>query len=531
MAYLEDFKLDIGEFVTSIMREIANRAHVFRRLHTDNRGWVIDTLDPAQLAVPFVEPDDVDHRFDDINVDLAPVEPIDGPMPDDATERLGRVEHLVFLMMENRSFDHMLGYLSHPNHGNRSDVDGLDGRSRQLGGDFTGTVATPQPRPRLSFAPDPGHGVGTVALQIADGAMNRFVSEFAHRLDGSDEINPQGNLNDPERVLKFYTADQLDSYDRLTRTDMVLDRWFCSFPGATYPNRVCYYTGYTPVLTNSEVFDDAGYITDLTLFEVLDHEDVEWIVYESDISFLRIFESYRLERGRIRPIEEFFARTTALPPVTFVDPNFTGAPSAGPANDDHPTTNVKKGQAFIADVIAALQDLPSWPTTMLVIFYDEHGGFADHVPPPGTSRSNFPPEPDGSPSVPLAHPDVASYGPRVPAFVVSPVITAGGVGHRIYDHATVYRTIVERFMPQLRNSAIIPERVRRARHLGELVEPGIGGGSQAVRFTSPLIAATTGPEAVIRRDSAAFRPYLTRPPDTEDFHFFMTRIGNPIKLT
>lgn len=475
IAYLEDVKLDIGAFTTSIMREIANRAHVFRRLFTDNRGWVIETLDPAQLAVPFVEPDDVDHRFDDINDNLAPVEPIDGPMPADATERLGRVDHLVFLMMENRSFDHMLGYLSHPNHGNRSDVNGLDGRSIQLGGDFTGTVATPQPRPRLSFAPDPGHGVETVAAQIADGAMDGFVSEFARRLYGSDEINPRGNLNDPERILKFYTADQLESYDRLTRTDMVLDRWFCSFPGATYPNRTCYYTGFSPVLTNSEVFDDAGYITDLTLFEVLDHEAVDWIVYESDISFLRVFESYRLERGRIRPIEELFTRTQALPPVTFIDPNFTGVPSAGPANDDHPTTDVTAGQEFIAHVISTLQDLPSWPTTMLVILYDEHGGFADHVPPPGTSRSDFPLGPDGSLTVPLAHPDVASYGPRVPAFVVSPVITAGGVGHRIYDHATVYRTIIERFMPKLRNSSIFPERVRRARHLGELVELGSGG--------------------------------------------------------
>src|SRR5690606_402364 len=127
---------------------------------------------------------------------------------------------------------------------------------------------------------------------------------------------------------------------------------------------------------------------------------------------------------------------------------------------------------------------PSWPRTMLVVTYDEHGGFRDHVPPPGTPASDFPPAADGTPGVPVAHPGVANYGVRVPAFVVSPVITAGGVGHRIYDHASVFRTVIERFMPNLRNSAILPERVRRARHLGELIEPGPANTNEVRRFDS-----------------------------------------------
>jgi phospholipase C len=536
MAYLLDAQLAIGELGTSIMREIANRSHVFRRLQTDGTNWRIETLDTSQLAVPFVEPDGIDHRFDDIDVNEPALEPIDGPMPADAAQRLGRVDHLVFLMMENRSFDHMLGYLSHPNHGARSDIDGLDGRSVLLGGDFAGTRATPQPGPRLRFVPDPPHGASAVAAQIADGAMDGFVSEFAHRLEASDEINPRGNLNDPERVLRFYTADQLEAFDDLSRTDLILDRWFSSIPGPTYPNRMCYYSGFTPNMSNSEVFDDAGYHTDLTVFDVLNRAGVDWTVYESDLTFLRMFERFRLDTSRIRPIEEFFARTQALPRVTFVDPDFTGAPGSGPTNDDHPPTDITAGQEFIARVIDTLQGLPSWPTTMLVITYDEHGGFADHVPPPGSPTSDFPPAPDGSATVPLAHPDAATFGVRVPTFVVSPVITAGGAGHAIYDHATVYRTILERFTPGLRNSAIIPERVRRARHLGELVEPGIDTGNlqprvsnMQGRLNSVAFAARREPDAVIARNTDDLRPHLAAPPDTEDFHHYMTRLGNPLK--
>lgn len=551
MSYLTDMSSLIGELATGIVREIADRDHIFRSLRLDPQAWVIETIDPAQLTLPFVPDDPVDHRFDDIDVTVSTADPIDGPMAASASTRLGRIDHLVFLMMENRSFDHVLGYMSHPSFGARSDVNGLDGRSLALGGSFVDSRATPQPGPRDSFYTDPGHSAATVARQIADGAMNEFVSEFAGRLERDDAINPKGNFNDPERVLQFHTPDQLDTYDLLTRTDMVLDQWFCSIPGGTYPNRMCYYSGVTPHMNNAEVFADAGYFTHLTVFDLLDRFGVDWRVFESDISFLRMFDRYRLDETRIRPIGEFFRRSADLPPVTFIDPNFFGVPSGAEANDDHPPAKISVGQDFVRRVIDHLQGFDGWPRTMLVITYDEHGGFADHVPPPGTPRSDFPPNPDGTPSVPVAHPDAASYGVRVPTFVVSEVATAGGVGSRIYDHATVMRTVIERFLPQLRESAIIPERVRRARHLGELVEPGITTSIPRVRFGDAVVSrgvvtrvaasgvsvgsdllgggAVLQPDrpGVIVTDSDAIRPHRTRGRDVEDFSTLLLQLGNP----
>jgi hypothetical protein len=111
--------------------------------------------------------------------------------------------------------------------------------------------------------------------------------------------------------------------------------------------------------------------------------------------------------------------------------------------------------------------------------------------------------------------------------VVSPLVESGDVGHQIYDHATVYRTIVERFMPRLRNSSILPERVRRARHLGEVVRSGAGGGIVQPVSAVPFTAAR--PDAVLRRITDSHRPHLAPPPDTEDFHHYMTRLGNPLK--
>lgn len=528
MGFLEKTRVALGEYATTMVHQISNRGHVLRRLAATPRGWKVVTRDPAELAVPYVEPDTADRRFDGIAERVPPVSPMDGPIPEGAHQRLQRVDHLVFLMMENRSFDHMLGYLSHPNHAGRGDVDGLDGGSVALGGAFTGTSATPQSEVRDVFRPDPGHGVETVALQINGGRMDGFVSEFFHRLESGADVRIQGNLRDPERVLRFHTADQLPVYDRLTRTDMALDRWFSSVPGATYPNRFCYYTGVTPHLANAQIFADAGYQPQLTFLDVLDHEGVDWICYESDFSFVRVFENFRLDTQRIRPIEELFTRGSSLPPVTLIDPNFTGAPSSGAANDDHPPTSIAAGQAFVSSVIGALQDLPSWPRTMLVITYDEHGGFADHVPPPGTPLSDFPLRSEGSEGVIPAHPDLVSLGVRVPAMVVSPVITAGSIGHGVFEHASVFRTVLERFAPDLVNSPIIAERVRAARHLGELVEPDPTSSADISRVPTPFTFSSRVASGVVHRYSDDFRPHLAPPPTLEDLDLFIARFGNPI---
>jgi phospholipase C len=532
--------IKIGDLASQMFSMMANKHHYFRRASTDESGWIIETLDPGQVAVPFSAPDPIDHNLDGINdAALPPLIPIDGPMPTDAKDKLNHVEHLVFLMMENRSFDQMLGYLSHPDHGARDDIDGLDGEAVDVAGELNGGIV-PQPNQRHVFFPNPGHSEETVARQINDGEMNGFYSEFEKRLvkkTESGEISATGNLNDAERIYQFYTSDDLKTYDRLSNEEVILDRWFCSIPGGTFPNRSCYYSGTTPFLNNDHFFNDAGYINELTLFDVLDHANVSWKVYESSISFLRMFDKYRLNENNIRQIEEMKLSdpdedfVLSLPKVTFIDPDFKGSPTEQ-ANDDHAPTDITHGQNFIESVINRLKkNEVAWKKTMLVIIYDEHGGFADHIPPPGTTLSDFHPE-NCVAKVPLGHPEAGSYGVRIPAFVVSPLVNDGAVGHKIYDHATVFRTILERFMPELVNSPVIPERVRRARHLGELITRGIeaegGVNPIAAGLQDPLEPPTRRkPDVVISNMGDSARPFLAEA-DEKDFHEFLTRLGNPI---
>ncbi len=558
MKFLDANIQQVGELASEMMIKIANRDHILQKVSANSNGdWIIETLNPSQLAVPFEEEDLVDHRFDNISINEEPVQPIDGLMTALSTNQLGKVTNLVFLMMENRSFDHMLGYLSHPNHGARTDLDGLNGQAISVGGTFEGTTATPQSSPRLEFSPNPGHNAESVAVQVNNGAMDGFVSEFDRRIQADDEINPNGNQNDPFRILKFHTAEDVHIYEDLSKSSLILDRWFCSIPGGTYPNRSCYYSGITPFMKNSEIFNDAGYLPHLTLFDVMDKQGVDWKIFESSVSFLRMYDNYRLENVKIRPIEELTENERPiLPSVTFIDPDFKG--STGCPNDDHAPTNIKEGQNFIDRVIKSLKRNPNWGTTMLVIIYDEHGGFADHVPPPGTSASDFPPDTDGKATVPLAHPDAGSYGVRIPAIVVSPLVRAGTVGHKIYDHATVYKTILEKFMPQIRNSKIVPERVRQSRHLGEIIsdnllanppevlanpatvqppgdtQPPVGPSPgnlapDATVLANPdrLTTAKCKPDAILRNDSDDVRPYNATA-EYKDFHEFMTRLGHPI---
>lgn len=530
MGFLNGSKAQLGELVTETVKEIGNRNHIFRNLYTENQNWQIMMLDPSQLAVPFVADDGIDHRLDVIlqgDPDLEPVDPIDGPMPADALTKLSRVKHLVFLMMENRSFDHMLGYLSHPSHGNRQDIEGLDGREVSLGGSFTESRATPQPVNGTIFKPDPGHGIKSVAKQINKGAMDGFVSEFARRLEEKG-IPSNGTLNDPERILHFLTDPQVNIYHGISELDLILDHWFCSIPGGTWPNRAVYYSGITPTLDNSGFFDEIGYLTDITLFDLMDHKDVDWIYYESDVTLLRFYEKYRINSTQIRPIDEFWLLTEndKLPKVTFIDPNFEdvpGAPSTG--NDDHPPANVRAGQDLIHDILEKLQQLDEWSETMLVITYDEHGGFADHIPPPGTPMSDFPPAPDGTPGIPLSHPDAHNWGPRIPALVVSDLVKKRDVGSRIYNHTSVFRTIVERFMPDLRNSPILPETVRRARHLGELINTFPEVLPKQRDLPPKVLAKRFRPDLIIRDLSHDNDDYR----DPEDFRYLIRNLGNPIK--
>jgi phospholipase C len=455
--------------------------------------------------------------------------PIDGPMPADADARLARIDHIVVVMLENRSFDHMLGYLSHPAdgihlpEGMRLDLDGLHGNETvPVGPGVNAARVAPTFDSELEFWPNPDYAAGAVDVQIGDdGEMEGFIQSFNQRLSerrGEGKlIKARDSLDEPRRIMRCQHPDVVEMNTYLARQFCVLDRWFCSYPGPTYVNRMVELTGLTTKSSNGELFDDVGYLETRTLFEHLDRAQVRWLTYEGDVSMQRFFKRYRCDFTRIRPYREFFDPKTKLGPVTFVDPNVTGMPSEPPAEDDHPSTNIRLGQAFLSRVVRRLRNAPEWSKTMLIITYDEHGGFYDHVPPPGTTRFHQQ-NPDVSTTLTSVHPSTSRYGPRVPAFVVSPRVPIHSTSHQIYDHASIIRTILQRFAPD--EIEFMPERVRGARHLGEVLQM-----TARTNIDQPPTINVTRER--LRANVPGLNLPRPEPIDREDAHASMSTLGTP----
>jgi phospholipase C len=373
---------------------------------------------------------------------------------DPAVENLSRIDHIVVLMLENRSFDHMLGYLKL-----EADlpVDGLEASMSNTHAGKTYRVHHLETT-KLTKDQDPGHGGAEVKEQLSN-ENGGFVSSYAKH-----------NPKDPDSgtVMGYYNGTDLPVYDHLAREYAVCDRWFCSVPGATWPNRLYAVCGKASGSKNNRSqplyavpsfvrhLDRAGifwrwyaheYVATLRLTD-------DWYRFSLSASHFRYFDRRTAALGR-----SFLEHAAAgdLAPVSWIDPNFVDFDLLGPAgsNDDHPPSDVKAGQQLALALYAALVSSPNWSKTLLVITYDEHGGFFDHVPPPAAEddRAAF-----------------RSYGPRVPALVVSPWIPRRTVSSVLYDHTSIIKTILLRFCREPDGS--IPNlgtRVASANHLGGLL--------------------------------------------------------------
>ena len=275
--------------------------------------------------------------------------------------------------------------------------------------------------------------------------MTGFATNYLRRDDATD----------PGLVMSFYRQAELPMYEFAANHFAICDAWYSSHPGPTWPNRFCATTGQAPEIENFDITDDRlGYFRGTTIFDVLNRFGVDWCYAEGNIAFLRMFDRYRLDVRHVIPftddhkqkLEDTWLKRVAdgrLPPVSYIDPRFIDVPPEFDANDDLPPTDVCLGQRLILKIYRALRDAETWERTLFVVTYDEHGGFFDHVPPPGT-----PPAADPSPQ-PRVHPDGADHlGVRVPALVISPWVDAGTVIPVPFDHTSIIKTILQRFAPE-----------------------------------------------------------------------------------
>ncbi|MFL5959997.1 MAG: phospholipase C [Gaiellaceae bacterium] len=409
----------------------------------------------------------------------------------DHAAALAKVEHIVVLMLENRSFDHMLGYLSLE--GGREDVDGL---KTGMANEYGGRAYPIHHLDRTAFLPqeDPDHSGEATSVQIAGGEMSGFVDSFAAKL----AQRARADL-DPGLVMGYYDAADLPVYDHLAAEFCVCDRWFSSVPGATWPNRLYAIAGRADGTRDDKPSGETP-LYDLPSFvRHLDAHDVSWRWYSYDPGTLRCVDrhywlthydrfayvdktklSWKTELEELPVIDEFsssFLEDAAkgkLPAVSWIDPNFKDLNLyGGDSNDDHPPSDVHDGQLLVLSLYHAIASGPLWEKTLFVITYDEHGGFFDHVPPP--------PAEDDDPA------QFGQYGIRVPAIVVSPWVGRGSVSHTVFDHTSIIKTILLRFCGQAdleRRRSHLPgflawldvghphymgKRTAEAAHLGELL--------------------------------------------------------------
>ena len=401
---------------------------------SDGQALRIDYILPPGQLEPFPE---------------APQAPLDPGL-------LKNIEHIVVVMMENRSFDHMLGYLSKEGHKDgtkRPDVDGLRGgeKNRYKGRDYQSFALTD-----TVFLESPCHSFDCVANQVDAGKMDGFVADFANHYEATGA--------DPGKIMGYYNATALPVYDALAREFLVCDRWFAAHPGPTFCNRFYTLTGRLNRDANGRFEFDNPHgseftpVSTKTIFDHLNDHGVSWRYYEHGYCFLRMFERYTFDNQNVVDAGEdsinfvTSARAGTLPSVTFIDPDFIDVP---PGFDDGPPADIAAGQHFIGTVVDALIKGPLWSKTLLIITYDEHGGFFDHIPPPAA----------------VAVSAIDHYGVRVPALVISPWVGQGKVTHPdlVFDHTSIAKTIARRFMSA--NPPDMGERMAAANDLSMVLRP------------------------------------------------------------
>jgi phospholipase C len=396
--------------------------------------------------------------------------------PDATLDNLNKIEHIVVLMMENRSFDHMLGYLTLEN--GRTDVDGL---TKEMNNTYKGIDYFPKRRAQTAFLKDqdPCHAGKCVAEQLSNN-NGGFVSNYALNYPKDLEI---------DLVMNYYSGATIRVYDQLVKDSCICDRWFCSVDGATWPNRLYSVTGQSGGTKDNKkipLYDLPSFVRYLSAGKI----PWRWYAHRSPATLRLIDSQYRNILHLKSDHFSFFDRRSEfggnsfledaaqgkLAAVSWIDPDF-GDPltqSHKNENDDHPPVDIMAGQQLVLKLYNAVVSSPQWDRTLLVVVYDEHGGLYDHVSPPTAEDDR---------------PKFRRYGVRVPSFIISPWVEANIVSHVVFDHTSIIKTILLKFCR--RKDGSIPDmgaRVTHANHLGALLTRTTPRPVPIVSELQPLVA-------------------------------------------
>ena len=393
---------------------------------------------------------------------------------------LSDIETIVIVIMENRSFDHLCGYLSLPAGDGAPPlaVEGLRADAAWRDPFVNLFEGAPYPLHRLGpetqIIDDPDHTQKSIAMQITTapasgppGQMGGFVKSY---VTYAPHNHPPANQS---LVLGYYDAAAAPMVDFFARNFAICDHWFAALPLGTQANRLMAMAGETKIVDNAAVF-----LPDQPLvYDWLTAHQITWCAYQSGdfFPFFSLMPDWTSEiagsltlsalgqrSGHFRRFGRFATEwsdnTLPMPQVIFIEPEYTDGPHADP-NDDHPPTGIAKGQAFLADIYTALIANPQrWANTLMLVTYDEHGGFFDHVEPlpmPGMAASTA----------------FTTTGVRVPAFIVSPHVAPGTIFTGPLDHTSILQLLAGRFAPGQEYSLAVTARQQHLSRLADILAP------------------------------------------------------------
>lgn len=354
-------------------------------------------------------------------------------------------QHLVVLMLENRSFDHMLGFLRDPAY----PIEGLDRNNLPTCDPSTGTAPvrpTDNARTVADLNPDPAHDLLNVNMQIFG---NKNADPGAQPMRGfvKDYAAVSKDATKGPNVMKCFTGQTLPVLSTLAQQYAVCDHWFSSVPGSTIPNRLFAHAASSDGSATQDAI--LAPLKLKTIFEVMDdpNNPHSFRIYTSTAGGSVLLSNLYLlhHQDGFHSYDDFRSDCahSNLPAYTFIEPRYEDDIANGIfANSQHPDFPVDEGETLIAEVYSAIRNSPLWPVTLLLIVYDEHGGLFDHVPPPTLT-----PDPDYPAVPPSINPSFHfnRLGVRVPAVFVSPLIRQGTIINRQFDHCSIVATVRKLF--------------------------------------------------------------------------------------
>jgi phospholipase C len=351
-------------------------------------------------------------------------------------------------MMENRSFDHMLGALkaTHPN------IDGLTGNESNPDTSGAQVLVQPLAEYQSQLDPDPNHHFAAVNLQIFNSTqhgpplpatMQGFIGSY---------FNQQQNTAHSHDILYYFTPDKLPVLTTLATQYAVFNRWFASIPGPTICNRAFAHYGTSFGQVSMDIFYEGKAFQAIYTRLLSAGHTCKLFYYDEASSTMEVVNLLQNQPALFGTFPDFLTACSqnALPDYCFIEPNYTDHPAPDGsgeaiASDQHPDHDVRAGEQFIAQVYNAIRSNPNlWPNTALLLVYDEHGGIYDHVPPPSCAPDTpFIAQPADTGTL-----DSFSFdrlGIRVPAILISPWVAAGSVINDTFEHACIPATVTEFF--------------------------------------------------------------------------------------